>query len=105
MRFMAEVLSENVGGGEGGERLPAEARAVGAEHLDGVLAGLEAVARPGPPLAVLAHRHVVARHLHAVARPHVLDEAAADARHRAVRVDGLADHARALGALAPDHPA
>src|SRR5580692_1208093 len=64
--------------------------AVRAVELDGVSADLEAVRRPGPPLPVVADRHVVARHLLAVVRPDVLDEASAVPGHVAVRVDLLA---------------
>ena len=67
------------GGLEGGERSRCEALAVGREDFDRVVAGLEPVARPGAPAAAVADRHHLAQHLDAVALPHVLEEAGAEA--------------------------
>src|SRR4051794_8719375 len=74
---------------EGGERSRCEALAIGREDFDGVVAGLEAVIRPGAPAAALAYRHDLAQHLDTVARPHVLEEAGAEAGELRVRVGGL----------------
>ena len=84
--------------------------AVGAKELDGVGAHLQPVLGPGPPLAIVADRHVVARHLGAIVGPDVLDEAGAVPGDVGVRVDLLAGGeglagARDGGQLAVDDPA
>src|SRR5436190_11342054 len=101
IRFMSGSLF--VGDSKGRERPGREAGAGGAEDLDDVLAGLEAVARPAAPGVLVAGGQVVTRDLDAVAGPHVLDEAGAVARDRRVRVHRVARAERVLGALAPDH--
>jgi len=66
--------------------------------------------RPGPPLAVVADRHVVARHLDTIMCPDMFDEARTMSGHFAVGVDLLAGReglagARDGGQLAVDDPA
>src|SRR6185312_15403725 len=75
---------------------------VGTVELDGVGADLQLVVRPGLPAAVVADRHVVARHLDALVGPNVLDEAGAVAGDGRVGVDALAGREGVVGAGHPD---
>src|SRR5262245_26685178 len=82
---------------ESRERSPCETLAIGREHFDRVVAGLEPVIGPGPPAAPFADRHHLAQHFHAVAFPDVLEKAVAKAGELRVRVDGFAGEERIAG--------